>query len=162
MANTENLIQFKQMKLHKLSKSGQNCVLNKTTNEELVSFNKHQYLKIFISLLHQNFVFKDLLKQELNQIQRKKDEAIFLKNGIDKRAVNVANFLNSYLSKDELDEFDLFMSMKCVNSLQVRHTKDHIELTQLQIKLLDEFSLIMAQQKTSNVDDNNSIDLSDS
>ena len=104
------------------------------------------------------FEFKDLLKQELNQIQRKKDEAIFLKNGIDKRAVNVTNFLNSYLNTDELDEFDLFMSMKCVNSLQIRHVKDHIELTQLQIKLLDEFSLLLAQQKTANID-NNSIDL---
>jgi hypothetical protein len=30
------------------------------------------------------------------------------------------------------------MNTKYVNPLQIRHTKDHIELTQLQIKLLDE------------------------
>jgi len=46
--------------------------------------------------------------------------------------------LNKYLSEDEIDEFQLFMNTKYVNPLQIRHTKDHIELTQLQIKLLDE------------------------
>lgn len=39
------------------------------------------------------FIKKDLLKQELNQTQRKKEEAIFLKNGIDKRANLVSKFL---------------------------------------------------------------------
>lgn len=32
-------------------------------------------------------------KQELAQIQRKKEEAMFLKNGIDKRAKIVSEFL---------------------------------------------------------------------
>jgi len=38
-------------------------------------------------------VLKELLKQELNQIQRKKEEAIFLRNGIDKRANTVSDYL---------------------------------------------------------------------
>lgn len=39
-----------------------------------------------------------MLKQELNQIQRKKEEALFLKNGIDKRATIVSKFLEKYLN----------------------------------------------------------------
>ena len=35
----------------------------------------------------------DLLKQEYNQIQRKKEEAIFLKNGINKREITVSDIL---------------------------------------------------------------------
>ena len=80
------------------------------------------------------------MRQDLIQIQRKKDEAIFLKYGIDKRAINVKNFLNKYFSEDEMDEFQLFMNTKYANPLQIRHTKDHIELTKLQIKLLDELN----------------------
>lgn len=37
---------------------------------------------------------KEMLKQELNQTQRKKEEAIFLKNGIDKRGAAVSKFLS--------------------------------------------------------------------
>jgi hypothetical protein len=36
---------------------------------------------------------KELLNQELTQVQRKREEALFLKNGIDKRAMIVSDFL---------------------------------------------------------------------
>ena len=33
-------------------------------------------------------------------------------------------------------EFELYMQMKWIHSMQMRHTKDHIELVQLQLKSL--------------------------
>ncbi len=39
----------------------------------------------------------EVFAQELQQIQRKRDEAMFLKNGIDKRAKNVATILSKYV-----------------------------------------------------------------
>ena len=41
-----------------------------------------------------------------------------------------------------MEEFELFMQMKLFNSLQQRHIKDHIDLTQLQIKLLDNLEML--------------------
>ena len=38
------------------------------------------------------------------------------------------------------------MKMKYVNPLQLRHTKDHIELTQLQIKILGKLGLGVVDQ----------------
>lgn len=78
-----------------------------------------------------------MLKQEFSQIQRKKEEAIFLKNGINKRAAIVSDILINHLSNEELTEFKSFMKMKSINSVQLRHVKDHIDLTQLQAKLLE-------------------------
>ena len=33
------------------------------------------------------------MRQEINQVKRKREEAMFLKNGIDKRAATVSDFL---------------------------------------------------------------------
>ena len=48
---------------------------------------------------------------------------------------------------DELVEFDDFIQMKYVYPLQLRHTKDHIELTNIQIKYLNKLDFISAQLK---------------
>lgn len=48
---------------------------------------------------------------------------------------------------DELVEFDDFIQMKYVYPLQLRHTKDHIELTNIQIKYLNKLNFISAQLK---------------
>ncbi len=50
------------------------------------------------------------------------------------------NLINSYLNKSELDEFEQFLQMKWLNAIQIRHTKDHIELTKIQITLLNQLS----------------------
>jgi len=81
----------------------------------------------------------DLLKQELNQTQRKKEEAIFLKNGIDKRANLVSKFLLNYFDSEQLENYETFMKMKLINALKMRHVKDNTDLTKLQIKLLNSF-----------------------
>ncbi|CAF0761485.1 unnamed protein product [Brachionus calyciflorus] len=83
----------------------------------------------------------DLLKQELNQTHRKKEEALYLKNGIDKRAGIVTEFLLKYRTKEQLDEFEIFLGSKQVNALKQRHLKDHIELAQMQIKILNDLKL---------------------
>ena len=44
-------------------------------------------------------------------------------------------------------EFDEFIKMKYVNPLQLRHTKDHIELTNTQIKTLNKLNFISAQKQ---------------
>ena len=41
----------------------------------------------------------------------------------------------------ELREFETFMNMKSVCALQQRHIKDHMELTHLQMKLVDQLVL---------------------
>jgi hypothetical protein len=50
------------------------------------------------------------------------------------------------LNIEQLEEFENFMKMKYVNPLQLRHTKDHIELTQLQIKILGKLGLGVVDQ----------------
>ena len=45
------------------------------------------------------------------------------------------------MNSDQLTEFEQFMHLKYVNPLQLRHTKDHIELTRLQIKILNKMGL---------------------
>jgi hypothetical protein len=51
------------------------------------------------------------------------------------------------LKYDELVEFDDFIQMKYVYPLQLRHTKDHIELTNIQTKYLNKLNFISAQLK---------------
>lgn len=65
-------------------------------NENLI---KHAKLKRTTLLLDNNGMQKpedesEVFAQELQQIQRKRDEAMFLKNGIDKRAKSVATILS--------------------------------------------------------------------
>lgn len=122
LANTENSIQIINLKHAQSSEANESLVQQtlsldtaKETNEEI-----------------------DLLKQEVNQIQRKKEEAVFLKNGIDKRALVVSDYLKNYLRKEQYQEYELFIQMKSVHSIQIRHIKDHIELAQLQLKLLND------------------------
>jgi hypothetical protein len=42
------------------------------------------------------------------------------------------------LDAEEHNEFERFMRMKLVHAVQLRHIKDHVELTQVQLKVLDE------------------------
>lgn len=88
----------------------------------------------------------EMMRQEVMQIRRKREEALFLKNGIDKRATTVADFLKNYFDRDQLNEFELFITLKSVNAYQLRHIRDHIELAQLQLKLLDELNFKQQQQ----------------
>jgi hypothetical protein len=44
----------------------------------------------------------------------------------------------SYLSPEEHAEFERFLHLKLVYAVQMRHIRDHVELTQLQLRILDE------------------------
>lgn len=47
----------------------------------------------------------------------------------------------SYLNSTEFQNYEIFMKMKLINALKNRHIRDHIELTKLQLKLLNTFNI---------------------
>jgi hypothetical protein len=82
------------------------------------------------------------LEKEIIQIQRKKEEAIFLKRGIDKRATCVTKFLEKYLNKDYLLQFKLFLQKKSIYALQLRHFDDYQEMIKSQLDYLNNLQII--------------------
>lgn len=49
------------------------------------------------------------------------------------------NYLR-YRNNEQLEEFENFLNSKILNALKQRHLKDHFELAQMQLKILNELS----------------------
>ena len=92
LANTDNLIQIMQLKRMQMrasnaAKSDDNEKQNNGDDEddEDDDDEEEESARMAEEI--------EILKQDMSQIQRKKEEALFLKSGIDKRALNVSNIL---------------------------------------------------------------------
>ena len=46
-------------------------------------------------------------------------------------------FVYSYFTTEQISEFKLFLQTKSLNAMQLRHVRDHIELVQLQLQIIE-------------------------
>ena len=92
--NSVQIIELKHLQYTKYDSINYCNDLNSQYTKQLVSlfiFKLMFKFNFFVFIF--SFNLKEILKQEFSQIQRKKEEALFLKNGINKRAATVSDFL---------------------------------------------------------------------
>lgn len=68
--------------------------IKQANNENLMKHVKFKRTRLLLDVNDKRDDESEVYSQELQQIQRKRDEAMFLKNGIDKRAKSVAAILS--------------------------------------------------------------------
>lgn len=71
-----------------------------------------------------------------NDLIEKHDDALSLKEGIDRRRHQVAGYLQKCLSEDELKDYEYFIKMKAQLVIDQQEVEDKIEMGQRQLDLL--------------------------
>ena len=77
-----------------------------------------------------------MLTSKRDEISQKHEDAVQLKEGIDRRRHQVDKYLKDYLSEDEFLDYDHFIKMKSKLSMDKQELEDKIRLGEEQLKQL--------------------------
>jgi len=81
---------------------------------------------------------KDVLELKRSKLLDQLDEAKRLKESIDRRSLNVSQFLANYLNEESYEDYQHFVKMKSKLIMDSREISDKIKLGEEQIKALQE------------------------